>query len=288
MTPLIVSRTTASFVSAGHPWVRPDRFTRGLERLTPGAVVTLVDERGQGIASALADPTSDICARVFHRLPGKTFDPAGAVRRAWDRRAALHTDATTAVTNCYRIIHGEADFLPGVRVERFADVVVIEVRCAAIAGYADTIAATLAELMPAARIVIKDHRDDLRQSPVENRAWNGSGFDPETVVSVRELGVTLEARPFAGLATGIYPDQRATRAWLRPTVNGARVLNLFAYTGAFSSSFLHAGAADATDVDVAGPSLAIATANAQANGYGPQHHAIQQDSRTFLNDTTHE
>jgi 23S rRNA (cytosine1962-C5)-methyltransferase len=279
---LTVSRTTARYIQAGHPWVRRDRFTRGLEPLRAGDVVTLKDERGQALASALVDPSAEICARVFHRLPGKVFDPAAAVRRAWERRTALHADPTTT---CYRIIHGEADFLPGLRAERYADVLVLEVRCAAIAPYVDTIAGTLVELMPEARVVIKDHRDDLRQAAVANRAWNGPYLDPETVVPIRELGVQLESRPFAGLATGVYPDQRATRAWLRPTVVGQRVLNLFAYTGAFSASLLQAGAANASDVDVAAPSLAVAVANAASNGVGDRHRIIQQDCRAFLSET---
>jgi len=303
MADLHVGRTTARFIQDGHPWVRPDRFTFGLDRLRAGDVVTLMDENGRGLASALADPTAEACARVFHRLPGKTFDPAAAIKRAWDRRAALHADPDTTV---YRIVHGEADFIPGLRVERYGDVLVVEVRCDAIARYADAVATALAGLMPAARIVIKDHRDDLRRSPVANRMFDGDEasragarrsqdvdpsrerraparlFDADEVVTVRELGVTLHARPFAGLATGIYLDQRATRAWLRPTIVGAKVLNLFAYTGAFSASLLAAGAAESTDVDVAAPALAIATANAEANGVADRHAAIQSDCGGFL------
>lgn len=283
MAELHVGRTTARFIQDGHPWVRPDRFTFGLDRLRAGDVVTLVDENGRGLASALADPSGEACARVFHRLPGKTFDPATALKRAWDRRAALHADPDTTV---YRIVHGEADFLPGLRVERYADVLVVEVRCDAIARYADAVAIALAGLMPSARIVIKDHRDDLRRSPVANRMGNGSLPPADEAVLVRELGVTLYARPFAGLATGIYLDQRATRAWLRPTVAGARVLNLFAYTGAFSASLLAAGAAESTDVDVAAPALASAAANAQANHVADRHTVIQSDSGGFLAATT--
>lgn len=109
-----VSRTTAVFLEKGHPWVRPDRFTKGLESVKNGDAVTLVDERGRGLASALAEPGGEVCARVFHRKPDMAFDPAAALARAWDRRAELHADPTTTA---YRVAHGEADFLPGVRIE---------------------------------------------------------------------------------------------------------------------------------------------------------------------------
>jgi hypothetical protein len=67
MAELQVGRTTARFLKDGHPWVRPDRFTLGLAGLRAGDVVTLVDERGQGLASALADPAAEACARVLQR-----------------------------------------------------------------------------------------------------------------------------------------------------------------------------------------------------------------------------
>ena len=73
-----VSRTTAVFLEKGHPWVRPDRFTKGLESVKNGEAVTLVDERGRGLASALAEPGGEVCARVFHRKPDMAFDPAAA------------------------------------------------------------------------------------------------------------------------------------------------------------------------------------------------------------------
>ncbi|MCK6488696.1 MAG: class I SAM-dependent methyltransferase [Planctomycetes bacterium] len=276
---LTVSRTTAGFIERGHPWVRPDRFTRGLERLRDGEAVTLIDERGKPLASALAEPGAEICARVFHRKPGMAFDPAAALARVWERRAALHADPAT---DCYRVVHGEADFLPGLRIERYGAVLVVVVLAGCIIPHLDPLCQALAALQPGSQIVIKDHRDDLRRKDVAVRRWGGGAVDPEQVVVVRELGVALEARPCAGLATGVYVDQRTTRAWLRPQAAGRRVLNLFAYTGAFSASLLAAGAAAATDVDLAAPSLAVAAANARLNGVAERHRSVHEDCRRFL------
>jgi 23S rRNA (cytosine1962-C5)-methyltransferase len=242
--------------------------------------VTLVDERGTALASALADPAAEVCARVFHRLPGKAFDPTVAIARAWERRAALHADATTT---CYRVVHGEADFLPGLRVERYADVLVVLVRADCIAPHIEAVCTTLQQLMPAARIVVRDHRDDLRRTPVADRRWpTGATLDSAESVVGRELGVPVAIRPFNGLATGIYVDQRATRVWLHPQAAGKRVLNLFAYTGLFSVSLLQAGATAALDVDLSGPALAIARENAALAGVSAAHRTQQGEARKVL------
>jgi len=92
----------------------------------------------------------------------------------------------------------------------------------------------------------------------------------------------MPLRPFADLATGIYVDQRATRCWLRERCSGARVLNLFAYTGLFSLSLLDAGAAEAHDVDLAAPALHLAQRGAELNRVADRHHVHRCEVRAFL------
>ena len=279
MRTLTVSRASAAFLRRGHPWVRRDRDTRGLDAVRPGEPVTLVDQRGTRLASALADPQQAICARVYHRRPDRRFDPAAAVARAWDRRAALHAARDT---DCYRLVHGEADFLPALRVERYAGVLVVVLRAPCMLPHCTAVCATLHAHAPRARIVIREHHDDLRRRTVRTRAWDGAAVDPDARVLGHELGVAVHCTPFAGLATGLYVDQRATRAALRAGSAGGRVLNLFAYTGVFSVSLLAAGAAHATDVDLAAPALALAADNARANGVADRHRPVQAPVATFL------
>lgn len=283
---LSVSRATAGFIARGHPWVRPDRFTRGLERLRAGDTVNLVDERGIALASALADPTAEVCARVFHRLPGKKFSPGEAIQRAWERRAELHAAAAAGHTTCYRVVHGEADFLPGLRVERYADVLVVVLLAECLTPHVEAICRALLGCLPSATIVVRDHRDDLRVRETASWRWLPDGsrglLDPTAMVVGHELGVPVAVRPFAGLATGIYVDQRPTRAWLRPQAVGKRVLNLFAYTGLFSTSLLQAGAISAVDVDLSAPALAQATENAQLAGVASRHRTDHGECRKVL------
>ncbi len=260
--------------------MRPDRHTRGLDALATGEAVTLVDERGRGLASALVDPEARICARVYADSPETPFDPTAALERAVARRRPVADDP--AGTDVYRLVHGEADGLPGLRIERYADLVVIICTAACALPALPTVCAGLRVLQPGARLVIREHLDDLRRRQVRTRLADGSQPDPATLVRVRELGVPLLARPCADLATGIYVDQRGTRRWLRARCRERRVLNLFAYTGVFSVSLLEAGASAACDVDLAGPPLALATRMAAEAGVGECHRTHKQDCRVFL------
>ncbi|MBA2482132.1 MAG: hypothetical protein H0V44_15840, partial [Planctomycetes bacterium] len=195
MKTLQVSRATARFLADGHPWVRPDRFTKGLERLGVGDPVVLVDEHGARLASALADPQAEVCARVYHRSPDRAFDAGAAVLRAWKRRDPLHTDPET---DCYRLINGEADFLPGLRVERYASTVVVLVLASCASPYVATVCGSLRDLLPGATVVVREHRDDLRREDVSSTLDSGAPIDPGAVVMGRELGVAYPLRPYAG------------------------------------------------------------------------------------------
>lgn len=285
MARLTIGRQSAGFVQRGHPWIRRDRFTKGLERLKPGQPVTLVDERGKPLASALADPEAEVCARVYHRRADKRFDPIAAIERAWDRRQALHDDATTTV---YRVVHGEGDFLPGLRVERYGSVFVMLIRSQAMLAWEADLVEGLQRCLAASAIdgdiVIKHQLDDLRRSAMTINLASGQPVDAERSIVVHENGVALQARPFGDLATGVYCDQRATRGWLQAHVNGARVCNLFAYTGAFSISALVHGAASAIDVDLAAPALAEAETNAALNKVSDRHRIAHSDCLAWLNE----
>ena len=282
---LTVSRATAGFIQRGHPWVRPDRFTVGLDRLAPGQVIDLADDSGKPMATALADPGNEICARVFDFKSGQIFHPPTAIDRAWRRRGSLNNDPKT---DSYRVVHGEADGLPGFRVERYGNVLVVLILADCALPHGPAVCAALHTHLPGARIVLRQHTEDLRKTATAAQLWTPKGLvalpPAETTVAAKELGVTYQVRPFAGLATGLYVDQRATRVWLKPFVKGKRVLNLFAYTGAFSLAALAGGAASAIDVDLAGPSLAIAVETAKANGLDDGHSVIQGDCRAVLKD----
>lgn len=291
MTPpiLVVSRQTQGFLERGHPWVLPDRFTVMPEGVVAGDAVLVAGPAGRPFALALADPGAPIVARVVARDPKARFDTEAiqaAIAKAWARRGRFHADANTT---CWRLVHGEADGLPGLRVEIYATTLIVVVFATAIVPHLPLICRALQRLKPWDRIVVKEHLDDLRRAEATTMRWSGDALiaepEPGATVEVRELGTRLLATPCGGLATGVYLDQRGTRRWLRKRCVGqekVRVLNLFAYTGAFSASLLAAGAVSATDVDLSAPSLETASANAALNGLGAKHRAVHADVAEFL------
>jgi 23S rRNA (cytosine1962-C5)-methyltransferase len=215
------------------------------------------------------------------------------LQRAWNRRGNFHEDANTTA---YRIVHGEADGMPGLRIERYGDALIVLVLATCQEPHIEATCVALHTIAPTHRIVVRLHLDDLRREEAQTWHWippasaeaasTRGAVDAEEIIPVKELGVQLGVRPFAGLATGLYIDQRGTRAWLRKRVKGKRVLNLFAYTGVFSVSALAAGASEAVDVDLSAPSLAIAADNAQRAGVTNKHRTIKGDCREVLRSET--
>lgn len=286
---LQIGRQSAGFVQRGHPWVRQDRFTRGLDALASGQAVTLVDEHGKGLASALVDRNhASICARVYHRSPDKPFAWEMAAKRALALRDELIKASDLGPTTCYRVVHGEGDYLPGLRIERLGEWLLVYVRAAAIGPYAEDIARHIADALNIAprQVVIREHVEDERRTPSAARRLDKGPLDPEQRALAHELGVPLWVEPAARLASGIYVDQRGTREWLIPRVKDQRVLNLFAYSGLFSTCCLRAGAAQATSVDLSAPALSLAAANGEAAGVSDRHQLVHEDCRAFCEATT--
>lgn len=282
MRQLTVSRSSSRFLQQGHPWIRVDRFTRGLDALRSGEAVTLVDERGKPLGSALADPEQEICARVYHQAAGKSFDCSAALERAVARRQKLIDDSET---DCYRLVHGEADFLPGLRIEALGPSLVISLRAPCIAAYRQDIIDYCQRRFPDLRIIVKEQFDDLRKHPLRISDAAGETIDPDWECRGRELGTEVCLFPAQGLATGIYVDQRATRQFLRQHCTNKRVANAFAYTGLFAINLLQAGAGSAIDIDIAAPALAVAQRNAAINKVSDRHQMHVGDAIAYFQET---
>jgi len=277
---LRVSRATARILRSGHPWVVRDRDTGRLDRLEPGELVELEDPAGRWVATAVADPKREVCARVVSSRPDSKLDEEAWRRRAEravSRRSALLTDERT---DAFRLIHGEADGLPGLFVDRWGPVLVATRTTEATATFAAPVYAAVSERLPGLPLYEKDHLTDLRSrtdaasgDDLAGR-WIRGGHDGD--VHVREAGLELVASPFGGLTTGFYPDQRANRALLAglPDLPGAEVANLFAHTGAFSVAVAAAGAGRVHSVDLSRRYLDLAAANLRRNGLGPERHPL--------------
>src|SRR6185369_10478905 len=271
----IVGAETARMLELGHPWVIADAHTRKWPAGNAGQTVELCDGQGRFLATALLDPEERIIARVLDR---KRIQ----LDRSWlkDRlRSALelrrhHADLNDS--NAYRLVNAEGDGLPGLTVDRYADYLMLQLYSTAWRPHLKLVTQVLQELLSPAGIYEKSRPQKTREleavSDSKNYGHLLAGKAAPRRLEVRENGLTFLVSLEQGLNTGLFLDQRRNRADLIKRVEGKRVLNLFAYTGAFSVAAAVGGASLVTSVDASPGYTEWAKANFGANRLNPKRH----------------
>jgi 23S rRNA (cytosine1962-C5)-methyltransferase len=270
---LVLAEALEARLDAGHPWIYRDHVPPNY-RARAGDFVHV--QSGHFDAWALWDQDSPIALRVFSRRqrPDAAWVKA-RVDEAWALRQGLlppHTDA-------FRLLFGEGDGLPGVVVDVYAGFAIIVSYSSALTQVVAWVAEALAarsEIQGVCERVTrrKDRASELRRI---------SGVEPPEVVMVEEHGLRFEVDFEAGQKTGLFLDHRENRRYLRELARDKRVLNLFAYTGAFSVSCAAGGASSVTSVDIAAPAIEAATRNVLHNGLpAAVHEGVAADVFEFL------
>jgi len=257
-----VNRKAADRIASGHPWIfASDIADRG--KAEPGAAVTVHDPRGRPLGTAHYSSTSQITLRLLsHRVEELN-------------RAFFHRRLTAALnfrlqnirdTEAYRVVHGEADLLPALVVDRYGDYLVIQTLSQGMEKAQPVIIDCLTELLNPKGIVL---RNDVavRQHenlPLETRVVLG---EIPPAAAIRMNGFQLEADLLTGQKTGIFLDQRENYRMAAAYAKGGHALDCFTCTGGFA---LHmaANSERVEAVDSSGAALAIAKRNAEANGLG--------------------
>jgi len=246
----------------GHPWVYGNEIGRVDGAPEPGAVVDVCDARGGFLARGYYNPQSQIAVRVLTRR-AEAIDAAWIERRiarAWATRRRLLPDVT-----CCRVVFGEADFLPGLIVDKFGDLLVLQSLALGIDRLQrEVVEGLLAVLEPDGIFARNDAPvRALEGLPLTTGALWGQ-FDPHLVI--RENGLRFAIDVATGQKTGYYLDQQANHAVIRPLSAGARVLDCFCHVGGFALHAASAGAGSVLAVDSSDAALALAAENATLNG----------------------
>lgn len=261
----------------GFPWVYGDELVtdRRTQALSPGTIARLEDADRRALATVTVNPRSKIIARVLDRDPDAVIDRAwiaGRIARALALRERLF-DAPF-----YRLVHAEADGLPGVIIDRFGAAAVIQPNAAWAEAMIDDLAGALAEVTGVTAIVKNGagRARGLEGLPEETVVMRGAVDGP---VPVPMNGATYMADILGGQKTGLFFDQRPNHAFAaRLARGGARVLDVFSHVGGFGLAALAAGAGSALSVDGSAAALALAERGAQAMGAGDRFATRQGDA----------
>jgi 23S rRNA (cytosine1962-C5)-methyltransferase len=248
---------------AGAPWVFSNEIAMKPEyRLLPlGGLVRLEGDDGARLGTFMFNPHSLIAARLLDR------DSEAAIDGAWVEArlaAACALRAKLCDTPYHRLVHAEADFLPGLILDRYDDVVVLQANSAGMDRLTEQIVAGLAALLKPRAIIARNDAAARRQEGLAEKIALLHGTDPSTVVV--EGGVRFPIDPLSGQKTGWFFDQRGNRDRVAALAAGARVLDVFCHVGAFGLRCAAAGAAHVTLVDSSAPALEHAEAAASHNG----------------------
>ncbi|MDJ0739628.1 MAG: class I SAM-dependent rRNA methyltransferase [Gammaproteobacteria bacterium] len=262
---------------AGHLWVysnEVDTAATPLKGLEPGQPVAIEDARGKWLGLGYANPNSLICARVVSRDKGVALDESLLVHRI---NVALGLRERLYARPYYRLLFGEADGLPGVAVDRYADTLVVQITTAGIERLRDALLAALVKVLKPRAIVLRNDSAVRELEGLERYVESGFGDVPDRV-TVDEGGCTFHVSPSAGQKTGWFYDQAANRDAFVRLVDGRRVLDVFSYVGAWAVRAAAAGARAVTAVDASAPALDQVAENAAANAVGARVTTLHGDA----------
>jgi 23S rRNA (cytosine1962-C5)-methyltransferase len=257
MSSVVISPRGEDRVRGGHPWI----YRSDIEETSAsgGEIVAVHNRRGQRLGSALYSDRSQIAIRML--AYGETVADAALVRHrlntAVQFRATLDIDATA-----YRLVHGEADLLPSLIVDRYGDYLVVQTLSQGMEALTPVIVAALNELIAPRGILARNDPRARVLEGLEQRVEVLSGEVP-TNVAVRELGIEYDVDLWRGQKTGLFLDQRENRAAAARYAHG-RVLDCFSYNGGFALK-LASKASSTMAFDISEEAVARVTANAARN-----------------------
>lgn len=274
----LMPKANARAIRHGFPWVYANELVtdRRTKALAPGSLAVLEDSGRVEMGLVAVNPMSRIICRMLDRDAGAVIDRAwfaARISRALELRERLYE------APFYRLIHAEADGLPGVVIDRFGDAAVIQPNAAWAEVLIEELAAALVEVT-GVTTVLKNAAGRTRSlEGLDDASAVLVGAAPATALPVPMNGATYMADLTGGQKTGLFYDQRPNHAFAaRLVAPGARVLDVFSHVGGFALAMLAAGAGQALAVDGSAPALELAEAGAAAGGMAERFATRQGDA----------
>ena len=270
MSTVFLKRGRAKPFYYGHPWVFSGSVAKVEGQPADGDLVTLLDDRGNFVAKGFFNGRSQIRVRLA------TWDPDESVDEAYfERRLRLAVElrektlALPASTDAYRLVYSEGDGLPGLIVDRYADWLVVQTLSLGFSKRKAEILAALARVCPSRHVFERSDSDVADKEGIEPHVGPLAGPEPPELLPVTIHGIRLLVDVRRGQKTGLFLDHRDNYRAIAPYAEGRRVLDCFAYTGAFGLFARVLGhAASVLAIEMSESALALARRNAELNGAG--------------------
>lgn len=274
-----VKKGGARSFKAGGLWIYDNEIERTEGTFEDGDILAVRDFDGYFLGWGFINRASRISIRILSRKEDRTITPSfllERVRAAWEYRKKVID------TSSCRLIFGEADFLPGITIDKYEDVLVVESLALGIDRLKPLILSALTKVLEEDGIRIRGiyERSDAKVREKEGlpryKGFIGEPFD--TRVPITENGVHYIVDVENGQKTGFFLDQKENRRATARLCRGARVLDLFTHTGSFGLNAALAGASEVTSVDASDTAISQAVENARLNGFYPRAFSSAADS----------
>lgn len=269
MATVILKKGGGRYLKSGGQWIYDNEIERIEEEFEPGDIVTVRDFDGYLLGRGYINPRSTITVRMLERYHDDEIDESfweKRVRDAWEYRKSV------VDTSSCRIIFSEADYFPGLVVDKFEDVLVAECETLGMERHKETICRLVKKVLEEDGIHIRGiyERSDASVRKLEGlekvRGFIGEPFD--TDVTICENGVKYRVNIEEGQKTGFFLDQKYNRRAAAALCKGKKVLDCFTHTGSFALNAGLAGAESVLGVDASDLAVKQAQENAELNGLG--------------------
>lgn len=285
-----ISKRAELAAKGGHPWIYGSEIKEAEEGIAPGDIVKVLSSKGKFVGSGFYNPHSKITIRIFSTNANDRFDEV-----FWKRRAAYAVDYRLQVMrkedyDCCRLVFGEADQLPGMTVDRFGDVLSVQVLSLGMEKRKQAFLDGLIEVLRERNLPVSCvyERNDVKIRELEGmEQYKGfyhspllSPSDEKTLVDIVENGIRYTVDVENGQKTGFFLDQKFNRLAAASIARGRHVLDCFTHTGAFALNAAKGGAASVTALDISEEAVRMASHNGEINHLPIQ--AVQADVFDYL------
>jgi len=271
-------------VRGGNPWIFSGAIERSEPRaIAPGAPVAVHDASGGLLGLGYFNPATTIAVRML--AWGETPSLAEIIGRRLHDALALRELVVRDDSNCYRLVNGDGDGLSGIVIDRYADVLVVQLLTAGADRMRDELIRQLQELIHPRAILERSAGAVRKNEGLEDRVGVLAG-DAIGEIEARENSIRIVVDFEHGQKTGYFLDQRDNRAMLATLCRGARVLDAYCYAGGFALAAMRGGASHAVAVDTSARAIGWARRNLELNGYTEGAvELIHGDAAEYLRET---